>query len=591
MPKMASRWVLFATFVVVAVVATTTTVGNVDAAVESCTVTRGGGAVTLSFETADDAAIIRRNGSWLVTLPAGSSSYVDADAPQGATYLVRTRTGAVVADTDCATGEQTPVTGCVAMLTGEAVQLSFEVAQGTTVVRRNDVWLVTLPPGSSSFADTTAPDGATYVLRTRPGGAVTDTVCTTGTGEDPLAEEPDLAQGCVSTRIGNSMRLDFAASPGGSVIRRDGRWLVSLPAGSTSYVDADAPQGATYLVRTRLAGVLTDVACAAQLDIDPVVDPATPDLGTDRVIHVSIDGLRADHVTPDLTPVLSMLMVDGASTLNARTDPGESRTLPNHTSQFTGRFVFGDGGHQVTFNEDDGTTVHETSGQYIPSVFDVVHDNGGTTILYAGKQKFDYLERSYADAGAADVTGSDHGTDKLDVYERTSPANAVAPFLADVIDAADSTTYGFFHIRLPDEIGHLSTWGSPEYVESVRESDRILGEVLQGLEDAGLLGSSSVIVTSDHGGPIGGLLHRNPSDAGNYTIPFIAWGAGVGEGLDLYAANAASGQYADPGTAQVGRDGAQPIRGHEAANLGLQLLELPALPAPSANANHSLVVN
>jgi|GEM_PF-3021684 len=327
-------------------------------------------------------------------------------------------------------------------------------------------------------------------------------------------------------------------------------------------------------------------------DIEPIspVDTAAPEPDVERVIHVSIDGLRSDHVTTELTPVLMMLMADGASTLNARTDPAVTRTLPNHTSQLTGRFVFGQGGHGVEFNEDDGGTVHETAGVYVPSVFDVVHDNGGTTILYARKEKFDFLERSYSSGGAADVTGTDDGTDKLDVYERDAPVDAVEPFLLDVVDAEDSATYGFFHIRLPDEFGHLFNWGSREYVQSVRDSDQLVGQLVEGLAEAGLLESTAFIITSDHGGPLGDTSHAGVGNAGNYTIPFIAWGPGIGEGIDLYDANDGGGEYADPGTDQVDRDGAQPIRGHDAANLGLDLLDLPALPAPAANSTHTLLV-
>jgi len=285
-----------------------------------------------------------------------------------------------------------------------------------------------------------------------------------------------------------------------------------------------------------------------------------------------------------------MLMADGASTLNARTDPSITRTLPNHTSQFTGRFVHGDGGHLTTFNEDDGSTVHETAGEYVPSVFDVVHDNGGTTILYNGKEKFDYLERSYSDDGAADITGANNGRDKLDVYERENPIDAVEPFLEDVVDAAGSTTYSFFHIRTPDEIGHVFEWGSREYAQAVSDSDALMAMLIEGLADAGLLETTAIIVTADHGGELGELNHGSSDNSQNYTIPFIAWGPGIGEGIDLYDANAGGSQYADPGTDQVDRDGAQPIRGHDAANLGLQLLDLPALPAPAANSTHTLLV-
>ena len=322
----------------------------------------------------------------------------------------------------------------------------------------------------------------------------------------------------------------------------------------------------------------------------PAAEDERPAIAAERVIHISIDGLRSDHVTSELSPVLELLMSDGASTLNARTDPAQTRTLPNHTAQLTGRFVWGDGGHRTTFNEDDGTTVHETAGLYIPSVFDVVHDNGGSTVLYAGKEKFEYLERSYSVAGRVDVTGVDDGTDKIDRFVRGAPESLVDAFVQDVAAVQDDTTYAFYHIRLPDELGHIFGWGSPEYRLAVTDSDRLVGNIIAGLGEQELLDTTAIIVTSDHGGPTGDFNHGVSGNSENYTIPFIAWGAGVGQGIDLYAANSDAADYRDPGTERIDRDGPQPIRGHDAANLSLQLLSLPALPAPAANATHGLQI-
>ncbi len=378
--------------------------------------------------------------------------------------------------------------------------------------------------------------------------------------------EAAAAQGtCTLTRLGDDVRLDFDGSTSRPNIRRDGRWLVTLDKGTDTYTDVGAPADATYVVRTRPGGVLVETPCT-----EVVVG------AIERVIHVSIDGLRPDHVTPDLMPRLDELAAAGASTMNARTDPSQTRTLPNHVSQFTGRFVWGNGGHRTTFNEDPGDTIHARVGGYVPSVFDVVDDNGGTTIVYAGKEKFDYIGRSYAD--------------KIDIYVRTSPDEAIAPFLSDV-GAAAGPTYAFFHIRTPDSAGHVDGWGSASYRNAVMSSDALLGQLLDGLEAAGLRSTTSIIVTADHGGPLGGTNHSGAGNAQNYTIPFVVGWAGTSGGDDLYALNAAGDDYADPGAARIKRDGPQPIRGHDAANLSLDLLELPALESPAINSAHSLIID
>ena len=60
-------------------------------------------------------------------------------------------------------------------------------------------------------------------------------------------------------------------------------------------------------------------------------------------------------------------------------------------------------------------------------------------------------------------------------------------------------------------------------------------------------------------------------------------------GADLYALNA--GVRSDPGTGRPTLDGAQPIRGHEAANLALDLLGLPAVPDSTFNRSQDLRVD
>jgi hypothetical protein len=63
----------------------------------------------------------------------------------------------------------------------------------------------------------------------------------------------------------------------------------------------------------------------------------------------------------------------------------------------------------------------------------------------------------------------------------------------------------------------------------------------------------------------------------------------VAAGTDLYALNSASRQ--EPGTSQIGLDAVQPIRGHDVANLALDLLGLPPVPGSVANVRQDLRIN
>lgn len=142
-------------------------------------------------------------------------------------------------------------------------------------------------------------------------------------------------------------------------------------------------------------------ACVEQLE--------TRTLLSSYVIQISVDGLRSDAITTlgaTNAPNFYRLRNEGAFTDNARADHDYTETLPNHATQLTARPVAGDNGHSVSFNNDPGTTIHNWKGSYVPSVYDVAHNNGLRTGLYASKDKFAFFDRSWNEVnGAPDTTG------------------------------------------------------------------------------------------------------------------------------------------------------------------------------------------
>lgn len=338
---------------------------------------------------------------------------------------------------------------------------------------------------------------------------------------------------------------------------------------------------------------ITDANVGCEQATAATQTPAAPQATVERVIHISIDGLRSDYVNASLTPALHELQRSGTSTLNARNDPDWSNTLPNHTAQITGRPVEGPTGHGVDFNEDNGGTVHEEAGSYVSSVFDVAHDHGLITAMYVGKTKFDLHERSWNGTfGAADTVGVDNGRDKIDVFVRDDPNRTLQTLLTDLdrTDLGRSEAYIFFHIRLPDSAGHGHEWGSSEYIEAVTESDDIVRQLMDHIEaNADWADSTGFIITADHGGADGDTSHFDTKIIENVRIPFIVDAPGVKPASDLYVLNPTTRQ--GPGSAHPGLGGVQPIRGHEAGNLALDLLGLPAIPGSTFNAQHDLRLN
>jgi predicted AlkP superfamily pyrophosphatase or phosphodiesterase len=327
-------------------------------------------------------------------------------------------------------------------------------------------------------------------------------------------------------------------------------------------------------------------------------------LAAEHVIHISVDGLHPGHLQRLIdggeAPTFQRLQVEGAWTFNARTDFTHTITLPNHTCMITGRPVRQPDGmpgttfHGYTSNNlpRRRVTLHNFPRgpqHYIASVFDVVHDAGKSTAMYASKDKFIIYDQSYDELAGAE---HERGRDKIDVYhfsEDPAPdysASMHERFLADM--AARRFHYVFVHYRDTDTAGHAEGWGSGPYRHAIRIVDGRLAAILQLVEaDPVLKGKTAVIVSTDHGGIE--RDHQDPLLSDNFTIPFLVWGAGVAAG-DLYAMN--SGMRADPGTERPDYNASlQPIRNGDGGNLALSLLGLDPIPGSLINAKQDLRVS
>lgn len=290
------------------------------------------------------------------------------------------------------------------------------------------------------------------------------------------------------------------------------------------------------------------------------------------VVTISLDGLRSDAISklgPKALPHLFRLMREGASTLNARTEPDYSVTLPNHICMVTGRPVLGKDGHGYIKNRMPGVTIHRNAKRYIPSLFDLLHDRGWRTALFASKRKFVIFPLSYNKQGAKDRILPSDGRKKIDFY-------AIANRDSVTIDNIKGNLtilrphFTLIHFRGPDTAGHWRGWMSPFYLRQVKQMDRYVGMILKWIEaDALMGGRTTVLLTTDHGGTQ--RHHWDRRLLTNIKIPFLAWGKGVAKGKDLYRLN--QDIVTEPGDGRFARDDRRlPWRNCFVARLSASLL-------------------
>ncbi|MCX6880093.1 MAG: Ig-like domain-containing protein [Verrucomicrobia bacterium] len=395
----------------------------------------------------------------------------------------------------------------------------------------------------------------------------------------------------------------------GSNVAIDGNAAGNFTAISGTYTPAiPIAPGSTFYIRwydINDNGIADDFFAIDDVTVTPAASAPAQ-----YVILISVDGLGGTYLGkmfdgtatggPYAIPNFTRLKNQGAGTLAAHNDNNNYETLPNHTSIMTARprdNSPGFAGHNWTLNSDPavGQTIHSVKGSYVASGFDVAHDNGLRTGMYANKSKFSLFDTygsytgggSYnATYGALDTTGVDNGRDKIDntYIDTTLGGIVVDTFIAQETNPATRNQYAFVHINEPDAAGHGSGWGTAPWYASVVTVDGMLGKIFKLIETdvPAMTGKTTIILTADHG-------FQGAPGADTYQVPFYVWGAGVTAGADLYTLNAGKRQVAStyPMTTY---SGIQPVRNAEASNLALNLLGLGPIPGSSFDFAQDLVV-
>lgn len=310
------------------------------------------------------------------------------------------------------------------------------------------------------------------------------------------------------------------------------------------------------------------------------------------VLIISIDGLRSDAlqaIDPKLIPHFTRLL-EGAHTLNARTDPDITVTLPNHTGMITGRTVKGPQGHAWTKNDLPKETeidIESNLGAPVESVFHLAQADQVGTALFATKDKFGLWPRTWNKQGAPPKI------DQVVVDHKES--DIVLPQMLDyLVERRIERDLVFLHLHNIDTTGHDSGWNltkDSEYVKTVMKVDELLGQLLATIDQTPeLAASTAIILTADHGG---GVPYKNHHGQGlqwvNYVIPFLVWGSDGKPQGDLYALNPRARK--DPSIGMPGHDAwPPPVRNLDAGNTALSLLGIKPLVGSNVNAGQELAV-
>ncbi len=225
-----------------------------------------------------------------------------------------------------------------------------------------------------------------------------------------------------------------------------------------------------------------------------------------RVMIISIDGLRPDALAQSDTPVLDRLITQGAYSDSAQTVV-PSATLVGHASMLGGMTPEHHGIYWNIYNPELG----KIKG---PTLFTVAREAGLTSVLIAGKPRLEHIVLP----------------NSVDVYDYAGYLDQIT--VAHALDVIETRMPNILFVHLPDvdEQGHATGWMSEAQFQTIHQTDARIGEMVAALDKKGYLKHTLLLVTADHGGE--GYRHGGDTP-GEITIPWLAVGPGVQPGLLL----------------------------------------------------------
>ncbi len=238
--------------------------------------------------------------------------------------------------------------------------------------------------------------------------------------------------------------------------------------------------------------------------------------GVEHFVIIGCDGLSPDGVLKAKSPVMRRMMAEGSWSLKAR------GVMPTSSSPNWASMIMGAGPeqHGVTSNEWQTNKFEIApsvvgSGGIFPTIFGVLREQKPASVLGVFYDWNDYgrlFERAACDQ----------------IEDSVGPTNAARHAIAWFKEK--KPTFLFIHLDHVDHAGHHDGHGTPEYYASVDVADKLIGEVLAGIKEAGVADRTVVLVTSDHGGIAKG--HGGATMA-EIEIPWILTGSGVIKGHEL----------------------------------------------------------
>ncbi|MDR1402165.1 MAG: alkaline phosphatase [Tannerellaceae bacterium] len=255
-------------------------------------------------------------------------------------------------------------------------------------------------------------------------------------------------------------------------------------------------------------------ACAATPQ-QPAKEKVTPQ----HVVMIGFDGLSAHSLANGAqTPTLRKLMDAGAYTLENRSVLPSSSAV-NWASMFMGAAPELHGYTEWGSRTPELPSRVTNSDNRFPNIFGLYREKApdaeiGLIFEWEGINfLLDTLALNYRRHTPVTADNPDGCTSFAVNYIKEKKPN----FCAIIYDQPDGT-------------GHAKGWDSPEYLEKVNQLDGYLSQIIQAIDQAGILDETVIVVVADHGGINTGHGGKTMEEM---QTPLVFYGKGIKKGYQI----------------------------------------------------------
>lgn len=244
----------------------------------------------------------------------------------------------------------------------------------------------------------------------------------------------------------------------------------------------------------------------------------------ERVIILGLDGFSVEGFNTAKHPNLDRLLKDGTLSLDTRSVM-PSVTLPNWTSHLTGSGPeqHGVNGNDWTIDNHPLPPIEQDADGYYPSIFKLLKDqipDAKTAYYYNWGNLINSINQKYLD--------------EINFLENDAYAENYKKAETFAIKHKGDPTLIFLYTVHTDHAGHKHKWMSPEYIAAIEEADVKIGELIDGLKQAGIYDDTHFFLITDHGGIGNGHGGMSPNEM---LVPWAVTGPGIKKGTKLTEPN------------------------------------------------------